>query len=85
VRHFAVALLLPSLNIVLEPKSIKWKVPHGSRAAVATPGRSLFSFHQEGDIGIFGNSHMMMLDKDNDEIVDLIVRWVETNVWIKGK
>jgi pimeloyl-ACP methyl ester carboxylesterase len=37
------------------------------------------------DIGILGNSHMLMLDKNNDEIADFIVDWLSTNVWTKRK
>jgi pimeloyl-ACP methyl ester carboxylesterase len=37
------------------------------------------------DIGIFGNSHMLMLDKNSDQIADFIVDWLTTNVWSKRK
>lgn len=37
------------------------------------------------DIGIFGNSHMLMLDKNSDQIAEVIVRWLEENVWLKGR
>jgi hypothetical protein len=37
------------------------------------------------DFGIFGNSHMMMLDKNNDQIAGVIVDWLSTNVWTKRK
>lgn len=32
------------------------------------------------DLGIFGNSHMIMLDKNNDKIADLIIQWIRKNV-----
>ncbi|HYT04757.1 MAG TPA: hypothetical protein VEM13_07730 [Gemmatimonadales bacterium] len=35
------------------------------------------------DIGIFGNSHMMMLEKNNGQIADVIIKWLEANVWEK--
>jgi len=37
------------------------------------------------DIGIFGNTHMMMLDKNSDQIAGVITQWLEENVWTKGK
>jgi pimeloyl-ACP methyl ester carboxylesterase len=32
------------------------------------------------DLGIHGNSHMVMLDKNNLQIADLILKWIDTNV-----
>lgn len=32
------------------------------------------------DLGIFGNSHMLMQDRNNDQIADLILDWLATNV-----
>jgi hypothetical protein len=32
------------------------------------------------DLGIFGNSHMMMLDKNNLQLADLILKWIDENV-----
>jgi len=37
------------------------------------------------DIGILGNSHMLMLDKNSDQIAEVIVGWLEENVWSRGK
>jgi pimeloyl-ACP methyl ester carboxylesterase len=37
------------------------------------------------DIGIFGNTHMMMLDKNNEQIADVIIDWLSTNAWTKKK
>ena len=31
-------------------------------------------------LGIFGNSHMLMTDKNSDQIADLILKWIEENV-----
>ena len=31
-------------------------------------------------LGIFGNSHMFMLDKNNLQIADLILKWIDENV-----
>ena len=31
-------------------------------------------------LGIYGNSHMMMLDKNNLQIADLILKWIDENV-----
>ena len=31
-------------------------------------------------LGIFGNSHMFMLDKNNLQIADLILKWIDDNV-----
>ena len=30
------------------------------------------------DIGIFGNSHMLMMDRNSDEIADIIQKWLES-------
>ena len=32
------------------------------------------------DFGIHGNTHMMMLDKNNQQIADLIMKWIDKNV-----
>jgi dienelactone hydrolase len=32
------------------------------------------------DVGIHGNSHMFMLDKNNLQIADLILKWIDQNV-----
>jgi pimeloyl-ACP methyl ester carboxylesterase len=32
------------------------------------------------DVGIFGNSHMIMQDRNSDEIADLILKWISDNV-----
>ena len=32
------------------------------------------------DLGIHGNSHMVMLDKNNLQIADLILKWIDENV-----
>lgn len=32
------------------------------------------------DLGIYGNSHMMMQDKNNLEVADLILNWIDGNV-----
>ena len=32
------------------------------------------------DVGIFGNSHMMMAEKNSDEIAQFIVDWIDDNV-----
>jgi hypothetical protein len=31
-------------------------------------------------LGIHGNSHMIMQDRNNLQIADLILKWIETNV-----
>ena len=33
------------------------------------------------EIGIKGNSHMMMQDKNNLQIADLIMKWIDTAVF----
>ncbi len=32
------------------------------------------------NLGIHGNSHMFMLDKNNLQIADLILKWIDENV-----
>ena len=32
------------------------------------------------ELGIKGNSHMMMLDKNNLQLADLILKWIDENV-----
>ena len=32
------------------------------------------------DLGIHGNSHMIMNDKNSDQIADLIMNWIDANV-----
>ena len=31
-------------------------------------------------LGIHGNSHMIMNDKNSDQIADLIIKWIDENV-----
>jgi pimeloyl-ACP methyl ester carboxylesterase len=44
----------------------------------AAGGRA--SFIRLPEFGITGNSHMMMLERNNLEIADLVIRWIERNV-----
>jgi len=37
------------------------------------------SFVSLPDMGIFGNSHMMMLDKNNLDIADIVMDWIDTH------
>jgi hypothetical protein len=37
------------------------------------------------DLGIFGNSHMIMNDKNSDQIAGLILAWIDENVVGKHK
>lgn len=37
------------------------------------------------DIGIHGNSHMMMLDKNNLQVADVVLDWIDKHVGKKGK
>ena len=32
------------------------------------------------DVGLHGNSHMMMLDKNNLQVADLLLKWIGQNV-----
>jgi len=32
------------------------------------------------NLGIFGNTHMFMLDKNNLQLADLILEWIDENV-----
>jgi hypothetical protein len=32
------------------------------------------------DLGIYGNNHMMMQDKNNLQVADLILNWIDANV-----
>lgn len=36
------------------------------------------------DQGIFGNSHMLMNDKNSDQIADLIMKWIDRHASKKG-
>jgi len=31
-------------------------------------------------LGIYGNSHMILMDRNNLEIADLIIKWIRQNV-----
>ena len=35
-------------------------------------------------LGIFGNSHMFMLDKNNLELADLVLKWIKDNVGLQN-
>jgi hypothetical protein len=32
------------------------------------------------DVGIRGNSHMMMLEKNSDDVIKFIISWLQKNV-----
>ena len=32
------------------------------------------------DVGIRGNSHMMMLEKNSDDVIEFVVEWIKDNV-----
>ena len=36
------------------------------------------------EAGIFGNSHMMMLDRNHEQIADRIMDWIESHVDLRG-
>src|SRR5690348_4300087 len=38
------------------------------------------TFMRLADVGIHGNGHMMMLEKNNDQIAQALARWLESNV-----
>jgi hypothetical protein len=42
-------------------------------------GSNATMFHLP-DLGIYGNSHMMMQDKNNLQVADLILNWIDANV-----
>ena len=37
------------------------------------------------DVGIRGNSHMMMLEKNSDEVIKFITGWLQKNVLARGR
>jgi hypothetical protein len=47
--------------------------------AVNPSGGSATSIHLP-DIGIFGNDHMMMMDKNNLDVADVLQDWIEEHV-----
>lgn len=48
-------------------------------AAIKAAGGDITFVHLP-DIGIHGNSHMMMLDKNNLQVADVILRWIAKHV-----
>lgn len=48
-------------------------------AAIKAAGGDITFIHLP-DIGIHGNSHMMMLDKNNLEVADVILGWIAKHV-----
>ena len=51
------------------------KTTHGGRKSARARGRRI-DVVDLPDVGIKGNSHMMMMDKNNAEIADLIQKWL---------
>jgi len=37
------------------------------------------SFYDLGEMGIHGNGHSMMLEKNSDEVANLVAQWIESN------
>jgi hypothetical protein len=48
-------------------------------AAIKAAGGDITMIHLP-DIGIRGNSHMMMIDKNNIEVADVIIKWIDQHV-----
>ena len=36
-------------------------------------------------LGIKGNSHMLMQDRNNLQLADMVIAWIDTHVESKGK
>jgi hypothetical protein len=53
-----------------------------SIATPSTPSDSRITSWKEQLV--FGNSHMMMLDRNNKQIADRIMNWIESHVDLKG-
>jgi hypothetical protein len=51
----------------------------------AKEGSAKAEYLKLDDMGILGVTHMMMLDKKNLEIADIMLGWVEKNVRGSGK
>ena len=51
--------------------------PKSGTPSAATGGRSAFLLLPEA--GVKGNSHMMMMDKNNLEVAGLIRKWIVDN------
>ena len=48
-------------------------------AAIKAAGGDITFIHLP-DIGIRGNSHMMMVDKNNLQVADVIIKWFDQHV-----
>ena len=49
-------------------------------AISALPGTSRLLLATPSGAGAMGNSHMMMLDKNNLEVADVIIDWIDRHV-----
>jgi hypothetical protein len=57
----------PQPNCIKEMRGIK--AAHGDMTFIALP-----------DLGVRGNSHMFMQDRNNLQIADLIIEWIDKHV-----
>jgi pimeloyl-ACP methyl ester carboxylesterase len=72
---------LGSIPVVVLSAEASFHTPydHGTSAFLRQAG--VESTHiRLADEGIYGNGHMMMLEKNSDEIAGVIVRWIAENV-----
>jgi hypothetical protein len=44
------------------------------------PAQGHVSFVKLADIGLRGNGHMMMMEKDSDAIAQVIIEWLDKNL-----
>ena len=46
---------------------------------IAAVGGDITFISLPNDLGVYGNSHMMMLDKNNLDIADIVMQWIDTH------
>jgi pimeloyl-ACP methyl ester carboxylesterase len=67
-------------NVALSTAATSWLNSTLTTAGLVNGAGGNVSVVPLPSIGIFGNSHMMMMDNNNEKIADIIEKWISKNV-----
>jgi pimeloyl-ACP methyl ester carboxylesterase len=67
-------------NVALSTGSTSWLTSAQTTAAAVNAAGGNMTVTPLPTLGILGNSHMMMMDNNNEQIADIIEKWIKRNV-----
>ncbi|TWF92241.1 alpha-beta hydrolase superfamily lysophospholipase [Streptomyces brevispora] len=68
------------IAIVTGEQSLAGPMDAGTVAFLRQAGCENVDHLQLGDLGIHGNGHLMMLERNNDQVLDAVIAWVSEHV-----